>query len=306
MPPPGASLANDGRIIRGGENMSPSSIEAAINNDPRLARLNPQVVAAPDPIAGEVPVAVIMGKADTDTKETVQNAVSKSMGRIYVPDDVVSLEELGLTDYPRTLAGKIQKAKLAAAVRALRADRETAPLIQSDSELADIVKDAWAKTVGLDPSRLSLDAPIGEFADSISVMRARDAIRRRTGKTLSLAHMADVGTIAGHIGLLKAQAGEVKLPAKVRPARHGPPAVDDMAHLLGDGDLLGATKDLVLSAISPCGFDWDDVEDVIPADDFISVMTETRLLDRRRYKFSIITSNTNKTVGAPGLRSETR
>lgn len=285
--------------------MSSSAIEAAISNDPQLARLNPQIVAAPDLIAGEVPVAVVLGKVNTDTKEKIQSAVLKSMGRIYVPEDVVSLEDLGLPDFPRTMAGKIQKTKLAAAVRSLRADREIIPSIQSDSELADIVKDVWAKTVGLDPSRLSLDAPIGGFADSISVMRARDAIHQRTGKMLSLAHMADVGTVAGHIDLLRAQTGEVKLPMKARPMRHGPPGADDIAHLFGDTDLLGATKKLVLSAISPCGFDWDDVEDIIPADDFISVMTETRLLDRRRYKFSIITKEANKTVRTPGLCNET-
>jgi acyl-CoA synthetase (AMP-forming)/AMP-acid ligase II len=78
-------------IIRGGENISPSAVESAIGLIPQLKGVLVQVVAAPDDIAGEVPVAVMQGDVNPELAQDVQDAVIKSMGTIYVPDEVISL-----------------------------------------------------------------------------------------------------------------------------------------------------------------------------------------------------------------------
>ncbi|KAK6069313.1 AMP-binding enzyme [Seiridium cupressi] len=281
-------------IIRGGENMSPAAIEVAISKNLKLAALNPQVVAAPDSIAGEVPVAVVMGVLDANTRELVQNAVLKLMGAIYVPEDVVSLQQLGLKDYPRTMAGKIQKTKLASLVKKYRADREILPPSVKSSELATHVREIWARAVGLEPSRLSLDAQIGEFADSITVMRVRDAIRRETGKTLSLVDMANAGTVSGQVDLLRRQTDVAEKKEDKRMTRDGPPSINDMQHLIEEPNLFEPTKELVVQAISPYGLNWDDVEDIVPAYDYTNVIVETRLIDSWGFKFAMVSKMADK------------
>lgn len=67
-----------------------------------------QVVAAPDPLAGEVPVAVIRRMPDgLHALVQLRDAVRTSMGIVYVPEDIVSLDALGLDEFPRTMSGKI-------------------------------------------------------------------------------------------------------------------------------------------------------------------------------------------------------
>jgi aryl carrier-like protein len=278
--------------------MSPTAIELAISKDARLSALNPQVVASPDAIAGEVPIAVVAGNVDADLRQAVQDAVVKHMGTIYVPEDVVSLQDLGLKDYPRTMAGKIQKAKLAALVKKFRADRELAPPSIDGSKLADEVRDIWAKAVGLEPGRLSMDAQIGEFADSITVMRVRDTIRRRTGKSLKLTDMAAAGTISGHVQLLKEQTESFEKKEHKRLIRDGPPGIEDMAHLTEDHSLFEPTKELVIKTLTPHGLGWEDVEDVIPAYDFANVMMKNRIFDSWGFKFAMLARKADKQVSS--------
>ncbi|KAK6214112.1 putative NRPS-like protein biosynthetic cluster [Pestalotiopsis sp. IQ-011] len=283
-------------IIRGGENMSPTAIEAAISKDLQLAAMLPQVVGAPDAIAGEVPIAIVLGKVDADVRQRVQDAVIQAMGNIYVPEDVISLQDMGdgLTDYPRTMAGKIQKTKLSALVKKHRAAQDAGPTAMDDARIADEVRDIWAKAVGLEPSKLSLDAQVGEFADSITVMRVRDTVRRRTGKTLSLVEMSKAGTISAQIELLKKQGDGAGRKENKREVRAGPPGVEDMAHLIEDPELFEPTKKLIVDTISPLGLDWDDVEDVVPAYDFSNVMLESGLFHSWGFKFAMISAKADK------------
>lgn len=83
-------------IVRGGENISPAAVEAAIGIMPQMKGVLVQVVAAPDDIAGEVPVAVIQGEVTPELTQAVQDAVIKAMGTIYVPDEVISLVSVEL------------------------------------------------------------------------------------------------------------------------------------------------------------------------------------------------------------------
>lgn len=51
-------------IYRGGKSISLLKIEAVLAQVPELYALESQIVAAADPIAGKVPLAVIKGRAD--------------------------------------------------------------------------------------------------------------------------------------------------------------------------------------------------------------------------------------------------
>lgn len=246
-----------------------------------------------DEIAGEVPVCVIKGPAEPEIRELIQSEIVQHMGTLYVPEDVISVKALALEDYPRTTSGKIQKAKLAALVKKHLSKSEAIVdgTIRNEASLTEELRLIWAKAVGLEPSRIRLDAPVGEFADSITVMRVRDRIKRTTGKALSLSAMAEAGTIEGQIKLLQSmgagQANGAQEVAVKRPTRQGTPGVEDMAHLLEDPELLEPTKELVVKTISSLGLGWEDVEDIIPAYDFGTIMSQTKLYDSWNFNFAI-------------------
>lgn len=281
------------RIIRGGENISPSAIEGILGKNPTLSALNPQIVGVRDEIAGEVPICVIKGATTPEIRDLIQSEIVRHMGTLYVPEDVIPVEALGLKDYPRTTSGKIQKAKLAGLVKEhlSRGEEPLNSTTANDANLTEELRSIWAKAVGLEPSRIRLDAPIGEFADSITVMRVRDRIKRTTGKALSLSAMAEAGTIEKQIRLLQSMgAGQANGTQEVRverPARQGTPGVEDMVHLIEDPELLQPTKEVVIKTIANLGLGWEDVEDVIPAYDFGTIMSQTKLYDSWNFNFAI-------------------
>ncbi|KAJ5643393.1 NRPS-like protein biosynthetic cluster [Penicillium longicatenatum] len=104
-------------IIRGGENIEPSAIEAVLGQIPDINVLQPQVVRAPDNIAGEVPIVVVNQEVDESTSNNIKDAVLAQMGALYAPADVISIQALGSQEYPKTMAGKVQKTKLEELVR---------------------------------------------------------------------------------------------------------------------------------------------------------------------------------------------
>lgn len=104
-------------IIRGGENIEPSAIEAVLGQIPELVFLQPQIVRAPDNIAGEVPIAVVNQEVDVATANRLKDTIMEQMGNLYIPADVISIQALGHETYPKTMAGKVQKTKLEDLVR---------------------------------------------------------------------------------------------------------------------------------------------------------------------------------------------
>lgn len=237
-------------------------------------------MGVPDQIAGEVPVVVVNSRELTaDTRELTRVTVTNDMGTMYVPAEVLSLNQLGVTDYPRTMSGKIQKVKLAAMVRKHLEDVE---LPENDTKRDDIeaalgaaMKEIWARATGQDVHRIPLDAPISSFADSILIIRVRGKIRTKTGKLLSMAEMSGNSTIAGQIELLKTKSSanmpiDNTLAGKKRK-RAEPPKLEDIVHLAKDRNLFTATKKLVSRTLAPHGLDWDDVDAIYPCHDHLNV-----------------------------------
>lgn len=99
-------------IIRGGENIEPSAIEAFLGRIPEFHVLEPQIVRAPDHIAGEVPIAIVSRDITESTALRLKETIRAEMGMLFVPPGVVPVQSLGLKSYPKTVAGKIQKSKL--------------------------------------------------------------------------------------------------------------------------------------------------------------------------------------------------
>lgn len=257
----------------------------------------------PDQIAGEVPVVVVnCNELNADTRELIRTTVANDMGTMYVPAEIMSLDQLGATDFPRTMSGKIQKVKLSALVRNHLQDVEL-PEAESrgddgDKALAAAVKEVWARATGQDVSRIPLDAPISSFADSILIIRVRGKIAAKTGRTLSMAEMNGASTIAEQIDLLKTKASvnntSQAAAAGRKRKRAEPPDMEDMVHVSKDRNLFTATKELVSKTLAPHGLDWDDVEAVFPCHDHLNVFQ--RVIDPLGINTGLLAHKATKAV----------
>lgn len=264
--------------------------------DPSLSSLDPQVIGMPDDVAGEVPVVVVIGDTSTETAKKIQDVVIQHLGRDYILDEVISAQSLGLSEYPRTTAGKVQKTKLAELARAFRQSRQITTPSTHEVDSPAAVKEAWAAAMGLEPSQFAMDRPLAEFADSITILRVRATLQRQTGKSLPLRDMLEAGTIQDHINLLENRPKDASSVAHTRSSREGPPGVDDMVHLASAPRLFEATKEVISDTIKTHGFEWNDVEDVTPVYDYYKVMRDTGTFNTWKLHYGILTEKTTTSV----------
>lgn len=96
-------------VRRGGENISSMEVESVLRQHPGTA--DAAVVAAPDPVLGERPVAFVEAtdSADPPKPEDLRNHAAGYLAQFKVPDEVFVVSEL-----PRTATGKIEKVRLRA------------------------------------------------------------------------------------------------------------------------------------------------------------------------------------------------
>lgn len=293
-------------IVRGGENISPVAIETVIGQQlPHLRDLMIQIVGTPDEIAGEVPVALTAQKADPETIAEIRNTVLASMGRMYAIDEVVYIGDLGLNDYPRTMAGKVQKTKLKELVRAYykRAQQQNGTTDGFvNSALKDQLVTIWARVIGVPVSGVSLTTSLEDLGDSITLLRAKDRLFKRTGVDLTVGEMLDAGTLGGLLSIIErriltvANYGTVSLKPK-----DSPPTMDEMVHALDDEEIFNATKNVITKAIEPAGLSWKDVRDVSPARDLEEVGAKRGIFSRLSLSISLLTTITSITVREPSF-----
>lgn len=65
---------------------------------------------------GEVPVAIVSSMERNVSTEILRQAVIDKHGLHYLPDSIVCLEQLGMTEFPMTSTGKVCKPELVAAL----------------------------------------------------------------------------------------------------------------------------------------------------------------------------------------------
>ncbi|KAI6348247.1 hypothetical protein MCOR25_010828 [Pyricularia grisea] len=300
-------------IIRGGENIAPAAIESCFAENPKLARVAIQIVGAPDVIAGEVPVAIVETGAEQleQVAQEICDTVITKMGPMYSPAHIFTLEALGMTEWPRTGTGKIKKPPLAEAVKNLLRAQEDSEA-QSDIDrgrntLEETMLMIWARSVGLQTANLSLEQPISQFADSLTIARVIRKIRRQIPgcSTLSAQEMMQAQNIKEQTELVvrladtkiaEAHVGE-PTSKQTHVEREGPPSVDEMVHLTEYPHLLDQTKNLVLETIRKDGFDCNDVEDIFPAQSCVSELSRSRVIDSAKFHFvDLMTAEKNPEV----------
>jgi len=231
------------------------------------------------------------------------------MGLMWVPQEVIHLKDLGLDDWPRTALGKLSKLNLRKLVRQRYHDN----LARVSSEMAiksdksdhrywrAHVLSLWARAVRVENETLDLRKPISDFADSLTVARVRGQIRREVPgwRRLSTQNMAENETVAKQIGLVLRRLNgnaDVVEESEMGGNQTGPPDVDDVVHLTIQPDKYESTKQLVTQSISKDGFNWDDVQDVFPAQGFVSELPREAVLDSAKFQNAYTTKTTDYKV----------
>ncbi len=143
------------RIVRGGENISPSEVEAVLLDHPAIAEA--AVVARRDPTMGHVPVAAVVlreGAADPGD-EAMASHCRERLAAFKVPAAFIRVATL-----PRTDSGKLRRVEMRAMLEPEPAPAEDAsappePPRPGDVERPDGTRIAW-RSFGRGPTHLLL------------------------------------------------------------------------------------------------------------------------------------------------------
>lgn len=192
------------------------------------------------------------------------------LGAAFIPEKFYNLEELGLKDYPRTSSGKVRKMELKALVQKhedMLEERDDFNDVASGScTLEDKLTSLWHKTIGVDVKTLNPDTSITEFADSLTIMRFRNRIKRDLGLEITTEQLLGAGTIKKQAAILSSKSNSPTATWSLGIQREGPPGSDDVAIALGNPDIAAEIRKRVTETIASYGFTWeDDVEDVLPS-----------------------------------------
>ncbi|KAG6988915.1 hypothetical protein G7Y79_00068g096140 [Physcia stellaris] len=254
-------------IVRGGVNISPFSIESSFE---RVAGVTARVVAVPDEVAGEVPVAIVQKtEACSISNDDLRQAVHSELGPTLSPVKVLDMtSDLGLERFPTTTSGKIRKVELQERVTSFLAEQQSTAKSIADGSYLDISIRAWSQITGYAEDSLPLDESIHTFADSIMILQFTALIKRELGISLGLEDFDNKATIRGQAQLLSQNTASPQDQSSPVMNRDGPPETEDMAHTCGDPEVTAETRNLMKPILAEMNLNWDQhVEDVIPLPD---------------------------------------
>jgi acyl-CoA synthetase (AMP-forming)/AMP-acid ligase II len=68
------------------------------------------VVDVPDEIARQVPVAIVNNQADKEVDiSDIRGTLTEKFEPWFALEDIISVEDIGMDDFPKTSSGKTQK-----------------------------------------------------------------------------------------------------------------------------------------------------------------------------------------------------
>lgn len=253
-------------IIRAGENIAPASIEAVLDTLPSVS--TSQVIGIPDEIAGEVPFAILKSShgAPVDM-DGVRNVVLDKLGATFVPAETVSIQDLGISDFPKTESGKVKKNELAQKVADFLHDREDAETTgDGDGDDEDRLRQIWARLLGVSKESLTNETSMHDMADSVVIMRAANKIEQQWGFALTMRELIEHPTVRDLAKLIKVRK-ETHVPKDepLQKKRNGPPLLDDLTTALNNPEAAKEIQVAVAKTADSMGLSWEeDIEDVLP------------------------------------------
>ncbi|MFE6975997.1 type I polyketide synthase [Streptomyces sp. NPDC057682] len=232
-------------IIRGGENIHPGEVEAAIAPLPGVAEV--AVAGRPHPLLGEIPAAYVVPGPEGFDAAGLIDACRARLSYYKVPHEVWEVDRL-----PRTALGKVMRPALAGVPGRLvlsRPDDGPAPEETGDDAGAwarrladapagireDLLLDLVRREVGAllgQPAAVLADAAFRELGfDSVMAVRMRDRFAAATGLRLPATLVYDCPTPAAVAARLGAElAGTAPVPAVPDGTEpDGDPSADDIA-----------------------------------------------------------------------------
>ncbi|KAL9634083.1 MAG: hypothetical protein Q9164_004305 [Protoblastenia rupestris] len=249
-------------IIRGGENLSPALIESCLSKAGVIA----QVLGVPDEIAGELPLAVIQPlRPGSLATETMQALVTKELGHAHVPTMYLTLQDLGIQNFPMTSSGKVQKTQLRQIVMKHLDTQSGAEKIEvRGNDLSTraqyeptgkALSGILSGLLGQPEDSLPQDKPIHEMADSISILRLQSHIKRELKKDVSTKDIYRSESIRALAQELKTNK-IMSSGSQAVTLRKGLPNAQDMVHTDGDEARALRTRVSVGLALKELGMSW--------------------------------------------------
>lgn len=235
----------------------------------------------------------------------LQEAVRIHMGVLHVPDEIITLDALGLEDYPRTMSSKIQKNSLRVLVAAYRKNREPTaelpnasknPIQDSHSNgpignknVEETVLTVWWRATGIEPSKLDKETPTFNYADSITIMRVRGMYRKELGVTLTAAEMSTNADLKSQIAALERKAASASQSVTISPPSvENTRTLEELQTVLGPETDAAIFKETASAALAKEGFDFNqDVESVIQSNDFVDVLESHGMIHKWNFAISV-------------------
>ena len=268
-------------IIRGGENISPASIEDYLRKMDGV--LSAEVVGVPDEMAGEVPIAIVTTKEGQSViANDLKQATSHDLGPAFAPKIVLHLQnDLKLDSWPTTASGKVRKVELRSIVRDYLKKQSQAGVDKSAPTIDSLLQ-LWKTISGTDGLKPSSE--LQTFADSLMMMQLSGMVKKQLGKDVTVELFKECDTIQQQADLIDSRV--MKSPASAGPQRAGPPELADMPHARGDSAIFQEAKDAVCKTVADVGLSWEDVEDVVPLPDWDAIFCHSSRSSSWNLRFS--------------------
>lgn len=273
-------------IKRGGENIFPQQLEytlqkvcrtkvcrTAYNTRDLIADMlrKAQIIGIPDPVTGEACVAVVdSAKSEHFSKLQLQLDVSKHVGPEFVFVHILTLEDLGLSEFPLGPGGKVRKPVLKKSVleyldktkqaKAL-ANGNSTPTAngQGQDYWIEFVKSVWADLLHIEPSQFDEDFRLEHFTDSLTSMRYCFEVERLTSKRLTVVDVRDAPTIKDQAMLVSGASIETHVAGKTDlDHQTGPPTLADVLVCKGQESKFQEVLELAKPVLELHGLTWED------------------------------------------------
>ncbi|KAK4556129.1 hypothetical protein LTR86_006826 [Recurvomyces mirabilis] len=287
-------------IIRGGENISPASIEEYLRKMEGIA--SAEVVGVPDEMAGEVPIAIITNKPGSVINASeIKNATSHDLGPAFAPKMVLQLKkDLGLDAWPTTASGKVRKVELRATVREYLKKQQYQGVDKTAPTIDSLIK-IWQVISGTDC--LTPEADLNSFADSLMMMQLSGMVKKQLGRDITVEDFKICDTIQDQATLIDSRPERTSKLAAMKPTRQGPPTLQDVPHVQGDQSAFESTKLAVTETLNSVGLRWEDVEDVMPLPDWDAIFCHNSRPTSWNLRFSFYTKFSSRQLEAAVMES---
>ncbi|KAH8749319.1 hypothetical protein F5883DRAFT_695001 [Diaporthe sp. PMI_573] len=236
-----------------------------------------QIIGIPDSITGEACVAVVdTSKSQNFSKLQLQLDVSKHIGPEFIFVHILTLQDLGISDFPLGPGGKVRKPVLRQMVlEYLNKTKLPETLANGISESTkdqqrqdywiNLVISVWADLLHIDASELNADFRLEHFTDSLTAMRYCFEIERMTSKRLTVEDVRGSPTIRSQAKLISGASTETHVAGKTNsdfPQRTGPPTLADVFVCRGQESKFQEIQDLAKPILEGHGLTWDqDVQE---------------------------------------------